>query len=640
MLDPGPLANLLQLGLVGLSVALFGFELGSSVSPGAFVLENRLPPGDRSVLFRWLAAASLAAPLGGMLVFLFLLRGPWRRREVAFHRGVLRLRPAMLLFLVPVLLDRRMGRDAPLLVLGLGLAATYACARWLPVRRRSRPQLDSGLSHPWRARLERASPYLLAAAAVGYVGFTSVASIWRHHALLTQAYDLGIFENVLFTTLQGRILHSPLEQGSHLAVHFSPILLALVPAYALVPRTEVLLVAQSLLIGATAWPLFLVARHALRSSTAALLIGLCFLAHPAVAGANLYDFHELAFGPVLFVSAFYFVLTERWIPCAVAVGLLLLVKEDMTFVVMLLGLYALASRKAAAGGVLLAVGAAANLLIYLVVLPAFGARSFAWYYRDLAAGGEGLGAIVRTAVTNPLFVVRLALSEPKALYALQVLLPLTFLGLRELRSWLLVSYGLTAALAASWAPMHSIGFQYALQVVPAVLVAATMELGGGGEGRRRARRLARPTADRTRRLFGMVVLSALCTLQFGAFAPGACFLVAFGAHEVARPDATAKARYEEVRRIAREIPQGASVTASEELVPHVARRMDLTTLRYAHPGAGWGADYLFVTQFERHENLAKMLAAAPYVVMAEGRYVRLLANGARTLPASPRGDAP
>ncbi|MFN3805235.1 MAG: DUF2079 domain-containing protein, partial [Pyrobaculum sp.] len=67
-------------------------------------------------------------------------------------------------------------------------------------------------------------------------------SILRHKLFYSYAYDLGIFVQALYTTWRGYglLYETPdsMFADSYLGIHFSPILLLLVPLFALFPHAE------------------------------------------------------------------------------------------------------------------------------------------------------------------------------------------------------------------------------------------------------------------------------------------------------------------------------------------------------------------------------------------------------------------
>ena len=453
--------------------------------------------------------------------------------------------------------------------------------------------------------------------------YVSVETIQQHHALETRAFDLGVFESIIWSTVHGRFFWSPLLLESHFAQHSSPILLTLAPIYALVPRPETLLVAQAVLLALAAWPLFLIARRMLGSETQALLVAAMYLVHPAVAGAAFYDFHELAFAPLLFFLAYLFHLEERPVLFWTAIGLLLLVKEDLSLVVVGFGLSCLIAKRRKRGVALVIAGVAAYVLLVHIVIPHFAppGQSYGWYYGDLVAPGEPPSAVVGAVLADPVKVARFAFEPRKLMYVLKLLGPLCFFPLLSASGAVLLGYGFTMSLLASRLPLFTVGFQYALHVVPYAFVAGLLAL---------VRWWPSPF---TRRLgmtrwvviLGWALASAAFCVVFGIIGlrthfQGGFRRVAFSIS----PEADD--RYREVRDLASHIAQGDSVTASESLVPHVAQRSLLQTLRYAEPGRGAEYDVFFVLKSERAVWAARfpeIFREAQYARVAEGKYTIL-----------------
>lgn len=424
---------------------------------------------------------------------------------------------------------------------------------------------------PLPAAVSRLGPPVLVAAAIAvYVVAVSAATIVNHRSLGTAAYDLAIHENTLWNTLDGRFFHSSLEGGSHLGVHTSFIMLVMLPFYAVAPATETVLIIQTLVLGLASWPLFLAARDALGNSWQAALLAAIWLTHPAMAGANFYDFHAVAFAPLVLFTAFWLQRTGRRRWFWVAVVALLSVKEEMAIIVLLLGVVAVAGGDRRRGAILVGVGAAAYVVLQHLVIPHFagGEHSYTWYYTDVIPAGEGPRGLVTTALTNPVFTLGYVLTAPRLLYLFQVLAPLAFLPFLTGRGLLLVSYPLAATLLASRPPLHSIGFQYALTLLAVALIATVITLEG----------LSRPARRRALALAAM--LAAVCCFHYGMIWPRHNFTGGFHTVDFDYTDAE-RARYAELVQVVARIPDDASVLASETLAPHVARRTTVGTARYA-----------------------------------------------------------
>jgi uncharacterized membrane protein len=136
----------------------------------------------------------------------------------------------------------------------------------------------------------------------------------RHAHFLTQAWDLGIFTQIFWNTVHGNIMQGTIEEiPNHLGVHWSPFLFLLVPGFRVFASPYYLLTIQTIALALGALPLFYLARLVLRDAKQAMYLSLCYLLYPSLHWVNLYDFHEVAFLPVLLISAVYFFLNKSFI---------------------------------------------------------------------------------------------------------------------------------------------------------------------------------------------------------------------------------------------------------------------------------------------------------------------------------------
>ena len=153
-----------------------------------------------------------------------------------------------------------------------------------------------------------------------YVVFFSYVTISRMFALQTYAYDLGIYNQAIHSTLTGHgflyytadLVANP--SGSVFGVHVTFILLIITPFYGLFAAPQTLLVVQSLALALAAIPVYLLAENKLQSKNLALVFSSVFLLSPALMGINWYDFHPEAFIVLPMLFAFYFAEKNRWVP--------------------------------------------------------------------------------------------------------------------------------------------------------------------------------------------------------------------------------------------------------------------------------------------------------------------------------------
>jgi uncharacterized membrane protein len=234
----------------------------------------------------------------------------------------------------------------------------------------------------------------------------------------------------------------------------------------------------------------------------------------------------------------------------------------------ILGLVIVMSGHRRRGFLVASAGALAFAVLQHLVIPHFagGAHSYTWYYSDMIPVGEGPRGLLTTAMINPIFTLKFALTQPKALYVLQLFAPLPFF---TVRGAVLISYGLAATLLASRPPLHQIGFQYALTLLARGFIGALLTLHRLSEdGRRRA-------------LTAVVLLAIVTCSHYGMIWPrhhftGGFTTIHFDYSEQERE------RHRDLMELVERIPPDAAVLTGENLVPHVARRRIVETTRHVH----------------------------------------------------------
>ncbi len=253
---------------------------------------------------------------------------------------------------------------------------------------------------------------LTAAAAVVYC----LDSLILFRRFLASTFDLVIFDQGISGYAH---LAAPVSlargisdgQGAHfmlLADHWSPVLALLAPLYWIHDGPGSLLIAQGVLFALAIPPLWVYTRRRIGPGAAYLTCVAYALSLP-VMEAVIFDFHEVAFVPVLTaVMVERFDAGRRWPGIAAAVALLL-VKEDMGLLVAGFGGYLLLTcrraevtgRRAQAwtGLAFVIGGVAATWIATHVLIPAFGgSATFYWAYGQF---GPTLGSALLNVITHP-----------------------------------------------------------------------------------------------------------------------------------------------------------------------------------------------------------------------------------------------
>jgi uncharacterized membrane protein len=191
---------------------------------------------------------------------------------------------------------------------------------------------------------ERVEILILFCLIVYTVVFSSL-SIYRHYAFNTHAWDLGIFTQSLWTTLNAnRFLYYTCElivnpSGSFFGVHFSPILALILPIYGAIQFPETLLVIQSFILSLASIPIYKLAREKTGKRTIGMVFALAYFMYPAVQHVNVYEFHVQALLPLFFGCMIYFMSKEDWPKYFMFVFLALMCEEHVAWIVFFVGLY-------------------------------------------------------------------------------------------------------------------------------------------------------------------------------------------------------------------------------------------------------------------------------------------------------------
>jgi uncharacterized membrane protein len=241
-------------------------------------------------------------------------------------------------------------------------------------------------------------------------------SLFRYFQFNSGTYDLVIFDQAIssYAHFQPGIsivkgLHNGF--GSHFSVlgdHFSPILAALAPLYWIFTGPQDLLIAQAVLLALAAPPVWVFTRRALgggpRATAGAYLVSVAYALSWPIAAAVDFDFHEAAFAPVLTAVALERLQAGRIRTALLALGLLLLVKEDMGLLVAGFGLVLLAARPCLTrqrllGLALVVAGLAAAVTSLYVIIPAMGGRSD--YYFAYGAFGSNVPQALLHMLEHP-----------------------------------------------------------------------------------------------------------------------------------------------------------------------------------------------------------------------------------------------
>jgi len=177
-----------------------------------------------------------------------------------------------------------------------------------------------------------------------YIAIALAVCFLKYYNFQYNALDLGIFNQVFYNTAHGQWLNLTIHSTSYLGDHFTPIIFLLLPFYYLYQSPITLLILQTLFIALAVIPLYLIAKDKL-SPKQTLFICALFLFNPITIAINIFEFHLLPLIILVGLWAFYFYDQQKFKPYLLFILLLLLINEDVSFIVFSFGLLALFEKR-------------------------------------------------------------------------------------------------------------------------------------------------------------------------------------------------------------------------------------------------------------------------------------------------------
>lgn len=217
-----------------------------------------------------------------------------------------------------------------------------------------------------------------------------------------------------------------------LELHWSFILYPLAALSIVFPTAKMLVIAQSVALGLTVFPLWWLARRVanLRTAAASALV-FAYALHPATHRLAIDDFHPEVLAIPAMVALAYFGASKRWFGYWVCVGIVLACRADLGLAVGLWGFVLLGDGERRAGLWTLGVGLVWSLGLLLVVQPLVGEAVVTG--GQYGAYGDSLGEVVLNGLRNPLELLQDLTSRPNVLLVVSLLAPMLFLPLLSIR---------------------------------------------------------------------------------------------------------------------------------------------------------------------------------------------------------------
>jgi uncharacterized membrane protein len=442
----------------------------------------------------------------------------------------------------------------------------------------------------WKAM--RAQPYLvLLFAAIFVYGIVfSYFTVLKHNLFQTNCWDLGVFDQALYTTLHnGKLFYYTADlflnpTGCFFAQHISPILFLILPFYAVNSSPATLLVFKSFVLAFGALPLYLLAKELLESAKASFIVAIVYLLYVPLQGANWFDFQPQIFLPLLFFSMFYFAITSKWKLYFFTTALVAMVEEHISLLIFLVAAYLLITSKVRPFWQSLKSLRSMNRNLASVITMLFSVIYFfvaGWIKNSFPINPQFIEiykalhvfsvlGVKADPILFPLYVLfnpqrafaALLYDFPvKFLYLILLFGPLLFLSFKSKVVLITVPF-LGLYLFSNFNAYYSVGAHYPLYILAFIFVAALFVL-------KRLQHAARMSVLRT-----MLIVSMLFTISVSPLSPLSTPFVKEGLLWGTTVDLVSNDYTASLDDLVNVIPPNASVLTQNLIFPHVSSRMN------------------------------------------------------------------
>ena len=416
-----------------------------------------------------------------------------------------------------------------------------------------------------------------------FLYFTS-ASFLRYDNFFAGRFDLGNMDQTVWNTIHGRIFQmtdpNAIETVLRLNFHSDFILVLISPLYIIWSNPKMLLLLQTIVLGAGALFVFVIVREVLKEKSLALTFSVLFLLNPSVQFTNLYDFHAIALGTTLLLATFYFFIKKSYLMFLFFAFLAGITKEEIWIIVSLFGLAVILrvffenrlrfkfSKKQFIeifiGAFLLITSAIIFYLLIWFIMPALrGDAHFALSY--YSGFGESPLEVSKNVILMPTKTISIIFSPQRIDYLVQLFLPFGFISLLSPLYLVFATPDLLINLLSSNKPLREIYYQYTSAITPFILISAVYAV---SFLKKRFSKIEN----------GLIIFYLLLATFVSAFFYGP---LPGGKHANIQMLNNQLANRETIEDFISKIPESYSVTASNNLGSHLSHRRNLYNIPIA-----------------------------------------------------------
>lgn len=179
---------------------------------------------------------------------------------------------------------------------------------------------------------------------IAYVIILSIATSLKYYCFRTLAFDFGIFVQIFWHSIHGNYMFtqprgSIFDPTSFMGVHFSPLLMLLIPVYGLIQSPYFLLIIQTIALASPAYFIYKIGIKVTGKEKLSLIFGVGYLLYPGTLWPNWYDFHLESFIPLFMSMIYYYYLKGSRFKLISSMILLLTTFERSAFILIFFIMY-------------------------------------------------------------------------------------------------------------------------------------------------------------------------------------------------------------------------------------------------------------------------------------------------------------
>lgn len=175
----------------------------------------------------------------------------------------------------------------------------------------------------------------------------SALSLIRHNNFQSFAYDLGIYDQIiwLYSKFQAPFSTVKIPNMVILADHFTPSLALLSPIFWIKDDIRILLIAQALVFTSSLFPIYKIAKSKKLSELSVFAVCFSYLFFWGIQLALAFDFHEITIAAGILAWLFYFIHFKKWKLYFLFLIIFLGFKEDIPLIAASLGIFTILTYK-------------------------------------------------------------------------------------------------------------------------------------------------------------------------------------------------------------------------------------------------------------------------------------------------------